>query len=91
MLDSYYIQLMGKIRILVADDHPIFLEGLCRLLEDEKDLEVIAKVADGEEAVNLSKELMPDVEWQGVLHIEQVGTLYITILQVRVDHSQWLY
>ena len=52
---------MGKIRVLVADDHPIFLEGLCRLLENEKDFEVVAKVADGEESVKLSKELMPDV------------------------------
>ena len=61
VLDRYYIHLMGKIRILVADDHPIFQEGLCRLLRDEKDLEVVARVADGEESVKLSKELMPDV------------------------------
>ena len=61
VLDSYYIHLMGKIRILVADDHPIFQDGLCQLLEGETDLEVIAKSADGEEAVKLSKELMPDV------------------------------
>ena len=52
---------MGKIRILVADDHPIFQDGLCQLLEGETDLEVVAKAADGEEAVSLSKELMPDV------------------------------
>ena len=52
---------MKKIRVLVADDHPAFQEGLCRILEDEEDLEVIAKPADGDEAVSLARELLPDV------------------------------
>ena len=52
---------MEKIKILVADDHSIFREGLCQLLEGEEDLEVVAKAADGEEAVRLAKELVPDM------------------------------
>ncbi len=52
---------MGKIRVVVADNHPAFREGLCRLLADEKDLEVIGQAADGEEIVTLSKDLQPDV------------------------------
>ena len=52
---------MEIIRVLVADDHPAFREGLCRLLEDEEDLEVVARPADGEETVLLAKELKPDV------------------------------
>jgi DNA-binding NarL/FixJ family response regulator len=50
-----------KIKVLVADDHPVFREGLCRLLEDEKDIEVVAQAADGKEAIKLAKELLPDV------------------------------
>ena len=52
---------MEKIKLLVADDHPVFREGLCRLLEDEKDIEVVAKVGSGEEAVRTAIELSPDV------------------------------
>lgn len=52
---------MEKIKLLVADDHPVFREGLCRLLEDEKDIEVVAKVGSGEEAVRTAIELSPHV------------------------------
>lgn len=52
---------MKKIRVLVADDHPVFQEGLCRLLEAENDIEVVAKAATSEETVRLAKDLMPDV------------------------------
>jgi len=50
-----------KIRVLVADDHEIVREGLCLLLSEEADLEVVAKAADGKEATKLAKELRPDV------------------------------
>jgi len=52
---------MDKIRLMIADDHPTFREGLSRLLEDEEDLECVAKPTDGIEAVRLAKELQPDV------------------------------
>lgn len=52
---------MEKIRVLVADDHPIVRDGLCQLCEVEEDLECIAKVDDGEQAVRMAKELVPDV------------------------------
>ncbi|MFC2001143.1 response regulator transcription factor [Chloroflexota bacterium] len=52
---------MEKIKVLVADDHLAFREGLCRFLEDEEDLEVVAKPIDDQETVSLAKELIPDV------------------------------
>lgn len=52
---------MSKIRVLVCDDHPAFREGLCRLLGDEEDIEIVAKATDGEETVRLAKELQPNV------------------------------
>ena len=51
----------NKIRILVADDHPIFRDGLRKLLEAEPDFRVIGEASDGQEAVKLAHELKPDV------------------------------
>lgn len=52
---------MSKIKLVIADDHPTFREGLARILGDEEDLECIGKAADGLEAVNLVRNLQPDV------------------------------
>ncbi len=49
------------IRILIADDHPIFRDGLRRLLESEPDLRVVGEAADGAEAVKLAQQLKPDI------------------------------
>ena len=49
------------IRIVIADDHPIFRDGLRRLLESEGDMKVIGEACDGNEAVKLAAELKPDV------------------------------
>ena len=50
-----------SIRVLIADDHTLFREGLCRLLESEKDMHCIAVANDGEQAIKLAKEYTPDV------------------------------
>jgi len=49
------------IRILIADDHAIVAEGLKHLVEAQSDLEVVATVGDGREAVRTAKETAPDV------------------------------
>jgi len=50
-----------EIRVVIADDHPAFREGLCRLLEEETDITVAGTAADGEEAVRQVAEHKPDV------------------------------
>lgn len=51
----------GKVRILIADDHTIFRDGLRRLLESEPELQVVGEAGDGGEAVTLTGQLKPDV------------------------------
>lgn len=52
---------MERIRVLIADDHALVRDGTRRILEAERDLEVVAEAADGEEAVTLTSSLRPDV------------------------------
>ncbi len=50
-----------KTRILIADDHTIFRDGLRRLLESEPEFQVVGEAGDGAEALQLSQQLKPDV------------------------------
>ncbi|HWR37519.1 MAG TPA: response regulator transcription factor [Clostridia bacterium] len=50
-----------KVRILIADDHTIFRDGLRRLLESEGEFTVVGEAADGAEALTLVEKTNPDV------------------------------
>jgi two-component system nitrate/nitrite response regulator NarL len=49
------------VRILIADDHALFRQGLRKLLEEERSFRVVGEAADGAEAVQSVQELKPDV------------------------------
>ena len=51
----------SKIRIVVADDHPIFRDGLCKLLALEEDFEVVAQASDGREVLDVLQQYEPDI------------------------------
>ena len=52
---------MEQIRVLIADDHSHFRDGLRALLLTASDLEVVGEVGDGREAITLAESLQPDV------------------------------
>ena len=52
---------MKKVRLLIADDHKIFRQGIIKLLNEEPDLQVVGEAADGREVVKKATELKPDV------------------------------
>ena len=51
----------GALRVLIADDHPLFRDGLRAMFESEADIELVGEAATGGEAVALAAELQPDV------------------------------
>lgn len=52
---------LREVRIAIADDHQIFRDGLRRLLESEPGFQVVAEAADGLEAVQVVRDVRPDV------------------------------
>lgn len=52
---------MDVLRILIADDHPIFRDGLRAMLASDPDFELVGEATTGEEAVALAAELQPDL------------------------------
>jgi len=53
--------MQNQIRILIADDHPMFREGVVQSLSDDKDFAVIGQASNGKDAFEMAKELLPDV------------------------------
>jgi DNA-binding NarL/FixJ family response regulator len=65
-----------KLRVIIADDHPIFRKGLMLAIGSEHSIEIIGEAGDGLQALYLAEKLKPDVI---VLDIEMPG---LTGLQV---------
>ena len=51
----------GAVRVLIADDHPLFREGMRGRLDRVADIEVVGEAASGDEAVELARKLEPNV------------------------------
>jgi DNA-binding NarL/FixJ family response regulator len=58
---------MPPIRILLADDHTLFREGLAGILDSQPDMEVIGEAGDGIEALIKARELVPDLILMDIL------------------------
>jgi two-component system nitrate/nitrite response regulator NarL len=51
----------SPITVVVADDHPVFLEGMVAALRQRSDIDVVASAGDGAQALRLVTEFLPDV------------------------------
>ncbi len=50
-----------RTRVIIADDHPLFRDGLARRVQERPDLELVGQAADGNEVIELVRALKPDV------------------------------
>ena len=51
----------SQVTVVVADDHPVIVQGLTNILNSQRDIRVVASAADGEEARKLYYQFLPDV------------------------------
>ena len=93
---------MGKIKILIADDHAVVREGTRQILEQEEDMGVVAEAADGEEAVRLTGSSKPDVaiidiampKVDGIEATKQIKALYPAVailILTAYDDDQFIF
>jgi two-component system, NarL family, nitrate/nitrite response regulator NarL len=75
-------------RIVIADDHPTFRDGLTRLLETNGDLKVVGAANDGEEAVRLVTALEPDLLLLDVAMPRMTGLVALRELHDRVVRTK---
>ncbi|MCC7360673.1 MAG: response regulator transcription factor [Anaerolineales bacterium] len=91
---------MQRIRVLLADDHALFREGLAGILAAQPDFEVVSEASDGLEAIVKARELAPDlvlmdVQMRGMDGIEatqqikqEVPATRVVMLTVRDDEEK---
>jgi two-component system, NarL family, response regulator LiaR len=60
-MDTAELDINKKIRVMIADDHPLVRDSFKMHLEKQPDIEIVAEAEDGEMAVELAGKLMPDV------------------------------
>ncbi len=88
---------MERIRVLVVDDHTLFRRGVSTLLSGRDDMEVVGEAANGQEALERARDLMPDVilmdikmpETDGLTATKQIKTEmpYVRIMMLTVSET----
>ncbi len=89
------------IRVILADDHPVARAGIRKFLEKEPDIQVVGEASNGDEAIQMVKELSPDVllldmEMPGMKGVEVARDLKEEHLGVRIlalstyDNKQYI-
>ncbi len=54
-------EIVGPIRVMIVEDHPLLIQGLRRIVESEADLQIVAEVTNGDDAVRQATLLLPHV------------------------------
>lgn len=79
---------MYKIRVLIADDHAIVREGLCKLIKEQPDMELVGEATDGHQAVKKVKQLIPDVALLDIAMPELSGLEAVNLIKESVPTTK---
>lgn len=74
-----------RIRVLIADDHPMLREGVIAVLETQADMVVVGEAATGEEAVEGWERLRPDIT---LMDLQMPGNGVVAIEAIRRAHPE---
>lgn len=77
-----------KIRVMLVDDHEMVRSGLSAFLLAFKDMELVAEVGSGEEAIRLCSEIQPDVILMDLLMPQMDGAATTRLVRERCPHTQ---
>lgn len=91
-----------KIRIIVADDHLLFREGIRAVLSGYSDMEVVGEASDGREAIERAKEHRPDIilmdiampglgGLEATLEIKRLFPKVKVLILTQYDNREYLY
>ena len=86
------------IRVLIADDHPLFRDGIVHSLAGEPDLTVVGQASSGQEAFDLANDLLPDIllmdiampDQDGIAAARQISTVcpVVSIIMLTVSENE---
>jgi len=96
-----YVHKMGRIRVLLADDHEVVRRFISNLLQDEPDIQIVAEAEDGEQALDLARKINPeailmDVEMPVLNGVEATRILSREMPHIRVialsmhEEEEWV-
>ncbi len=82
---------MDKISILIVDDHKLFRHGIRKMLEAEEDMLVVGEAANGYEAIQLTRERMPDVVLMDIQMPDMDGIEATRLMHHEMPHLGIVY
>lgn len=76
------------IRVLIADDHPVVRQGLAAMIEHEPDMTVVGQASDGRDALEIFRQLRPDVTLMDLRMPDMGGVAAITAICGEFDDAR---
>jgi DNA-binding NarL/FixJ family response regulator len=79
---------LSTIRILVVDDHPLFLEGIATVIADQSDIEIVGRAATARQAIQEFRRVLPDVTLMDLRLPDMSGNSAVTTIRAEFPEAK---